>query len=241
MMTENADRQIGNENALATGVAPAGKVSWLTLKDASDFLGVHFTTLRGWADRGEIPVFRTPGGHRRFSLDDLRRFLAERAKSTPAPSSNALVQAAVDRVRQEMRRSDALVQRWHHPEDTHIDQMRRERGRMLFSLAIAYVMKPQQRDQLLDSAHELGRQYGADAAATGISLVETGRAVQFFRQQLIEAVRANESERPDSDDIRVERLLNRFLDEVLFAVLDGYEAGLVEGGVATVKAGKAAK
>ena len=51
---------------------------WLTLKEASEFLGVHFTTLRGWADRGEIPVFRTPGGHRRFGHNDLRRFLAER-------------------------------------------------------------------------------------------------------------------------------------------------------------------
>ena len=222
---EQTHRKTDNEYTLvSTSIAPADRVSWLTLKDASDFLGVHFTTLRGWADRGEIPVFRTPGGHRRFSLDDLRRFLAERARSAPVSSSNALVEAAVDRVRLEMKRSDTLVQRWHHPDNTTIDQTRRERGRMLFSLAIAYVMKPQQRNQLLESAHELGRQYGADAAATGISLAETGRAVQFFRQQLIDAVRANESERLDSDDIRVDRLLNRFLDEVLFAVLDGYEA-----------------
>lgn len=221
------DRRAGNERAPTTpGDSTLGKVSWLTLKDASDFLGVHFTTLRTWADRGEIPVFRTPGGHRRFSLDDLRRFLAERARTTPAPSDSALVQAAVERVRLEMNRSDASVQRWHHPEDTAIDQTRRERGRMLFSLAISYVMKPQQRQQLLESAHELGRQYGVDAAVTGISLTDTGRAVQFFRQQLIDAVRASESERLDSDDIRVEQLLNRFLDEVLFSVLDGYEDAL---------------
>ncbi|MFO7635420.1 MAG: hypothetical protein R6W76_22940 [Caldilinea sp.] len=37
-------------------------------------------------------------------------------------------------------------------------------------------------------------------------------------------MRSNRSERPDNDDIRVERLLNSFLDEVLYAVLDGYEA-----------------
>ena len=226
MAANTTDRQSSSAKASGTtAIATSGKVSWLTLKDASDFLGVHFTTLRGWADRGEIPVFRTPGGHRRFSLDDLRRFLADRARSAPATSSNVLVEAAVDRVRLEMKRSDTLAQRWYHPDDTAIDQTRRERGRMLFSLAIAYVMKPQQRQQLLEAAHELGQQYGADAAATGISLAETGRAVQFFRQQLIDAVRANESERLDSDDIRVDRLLNKFLDEVLFAVLDGYETG----------------
>jgi len=227
MTIEKRYHPLGDEGAsLKTNTASDSKVSWLTLKDASDFLGVHFTTLRGWADRGEIPVFRTPGGHRRFSLDDLRRFLAARARATPLSGSNALVEAAVDRVRLEMQRSDMLTQRWHQVGDTGIDQARRERGRMLFSLAISYVMKPQQRSQLLESAHELGRQYGADAAVTGISLAETGRAVQFFRQQLIDAVRANETERLDSDDIRVERLLNQFLDEVLFAVLDGYEAGL---------------
>lgn len=202
------------------------KVEWLTLKDASEFLGVHFTTLRGWADRGEIPVFRTPGGHRRFSINDLRRFLDERARSMPPATRNNLVEIAVSRVRTEMQRADALVQRWHQPGDAAADQARRERGRMLFSLAISYVMKPQQRNQLFDAARELGRQYGLDAASSGIPLVETGRAVQFFRQQLIEAVRVSNEESPDSDDIRVERLLNQFLDEVLYAVLDGYEAGM---------------
>ncbi|MFO7635419.1 MAG: helix-turn-helix domain-containing protein [Caldilinea sp.] len=155
-------------------------VRWLMLKEASEFLGVQFTTLRGWADRGEIPVFRTPGGHWRFSLDDLRRFLSERARALPAPNSNALVEAAVGQVRLELQRTDALVHRWHQPADTAVDQVRRERGRMLFSLAISYVMKPQQREHLIESAHELGRQYGTDAASTGITLAETGRARSSF-------------------------------------------------------------
>lgn len=199
---------------------------WLTLKEASDFLGVHFTTLRGWADRGEIPVFRTPGGHRRFSYDDLRRFLAERAQTLPTPNGSALVEAAVGRVRAELQRADVATQRWHQSVDTAVDQVRRERGRTLFALAISFVMKPQQRANLLESGRELGRQYGEEAAQNGITLVETGRAVQFFRNQLIDTVRSSEAQPPDSDDVRVERLLDHFLDEVLYAVLDGYEAGL---------------
>lgn len=202
------------------------KSRWLTLKEASDFLGVHFTTLRGWADRGEIPVFRTPGGHRRFSYDDLRRFLTERAQTLPASTGNALVEAAIGRVRAELQRADAPVQRWHQPVDIAIDQVRRERGRTLFALAISFVMKPQQRAGLLESGRELGRQYGEEAAHNGITLAETGRAVQFFRNQLIDTVRSSETQPPDSDDVRVERLLDHFLDEVLYAVLDGYEAGL---------------
>jgi excisionase family DNA binding protein len=218
---------VANSNlALQKLSEPATKTRWLTLKEASEFLGVHFTTLRGWADRGEIPVFRTPGGHRRFGYDDLRRFLAERAQTLPASNGSALVEAAVGRVRAELQRSDTSVQRWQQPVGAVIDQVRRERGRTLFALAISFVMKPQQRVSLLESGRELGRQYGEEAAQNGITLAETGRAVQFFRNQLIDTVRSSENERPDIDDVRVERLLDHFLDEVLYAVLDGYEAGL---------------
>lgn len=208
---------------------------WLTLKEASEFLGVHFTTLRGWADRGTIPVFRTPGGHRRFSHDDLRRFLAERAQTLPAPNGSMWVEAAVGRARAELQRVDFGTQRWHHSVDATVDQMRRERGRTLFALAISFVMKPQQRGNLLEAGRELGRQYGVEAALSSITLAETGRAVQFFRKQLIDTVRSSETEQPDIDDIRVERLLDHFLDEVLYAVLEGYEvemsadAKVVEG------------
>ena len=104
---------------IANSAADKGK--WLALKEASAFLGVHFTTLRSWADRGDIPVFRTPGGHRRFSIDDLRRFLAERAGSYPSSDPNALVKTAVERVRVELRRVQPVPQRWQYPLDPATD------------------------------------------------------------------------------------------------------------------------
>ncbi|MEZ4613334.1 MAG: helix-turn-helix domain-containing protein, partial [Caldilineaceae bacterium] len=76
---------------------------WLTLSEASDFLGVHYTTLRSWADNGDIPVFRTPGGHRRFSVGDLRRFLADRNASTALANSGELLDVAVGRVREQIQ------------------------------------------------------------------------------------------------------------------------------------------
>ena len=39
---------------------------WLNLGEAAEILGVHPSTLRAWADHGEIPAHRTPGKHRRF-------------------------------------------------------------------------------------------------------------------------------------------------------------------------------
>ena len=203
--------------------APAA-VQWLALKEASEFLGVHFTTLRIWADKGEIPVFRTPGGHRRFSIDDLRRFLAERASHAPVPEAAGLVDVAVVRTRLELERAFTQVQRWNYPLEGAAEQARRQRGRQLFSLAVAYVMKPSQQDWIADQGRELGREYGREAAVGGIGLAETGRAVQFFRSLLLDAVRsAHVGGVPDLDDLHVERLIDQFLNEVLYAVLDGYE------------------
>ncbi|MCB0071228.1 MAG: helix-turn-helix domain-containing protein [Caldilineaceae bacterium] len=197
---------------------------WLTLSEASDFLGVHYTTLRSWADNGDIPVFRTPGGHRRFSVGDLRRFLADRNASTALANSGELLDVAVGRVREQIQQQGMT---WLHGGDEDVRDLRRERGRQLFGLAVSYVMKAQQRDRILEDGRMLGWEYGHEAALGGITLSTTGRAVQFFRNQLSEVVR-DSSEGLDEEDLQIRQLLNHFLDEVLYAVLDGYEKTLNE-------------
>lgn len=212
------------ETGLAV-VAENTAPQWLALKEASDFLGVHFTTLRTWADNGDIPVFRTPGGHRRFSLDDLRRFLAQRSQLATA-DEHGIVGVAVVRAREELERQLPVDQRWRYPLQGDAEQARRQRGRQLFALAVSFVLKPAQSERLLEQGRELGREYGWEAARSGIGLADTGKAVQFFRSQLVETVRHQESAAlPDADDLRVQRLIDLFLDEVLYAVLDGYERG----------------
>jgi excisionase family DNA binding protein len=194
---------------------------WLTLSEASDLLGIHQTTLRAWADKGEIPVFRTPGGHRRFRLADLRAFLQERASQGPSTTSvvDNAVEHALSRVRQEIANMPGV---WRTELDENTRQINRERGRRLFALALNYVMRPEQRGDILNAGRDLGRQYGQEAAQQGVSLVETGRTVQFFRRQLLESVRREES--LDSGDMQIRQAIAQFLDEILYAVLEGYEA-----------------
>jgi putative resolvase len=45
----------------------------LTVSQAAARLGVHQDTLRAWADRGLVPVVRTPTGYRRFDPDEIER------------------------------------------------------------------------------------------------------------------------------------------------------------------------
>jgi excisionase family DNA binding protein len=57
----------------------------LSVSAAARLLGVSSSSLRAWAAAGRVPHVRTPGGHRRFELDELVRWLSERGGAPPAP------------------------------------------------------------------------------------------------------------------------------------------------------------
>jgi excisionase family DNA binding protein len=58
---------------------------FLNVSEAADFLGVSAASLRKWSDQGLVPVYRTPGGQRRYSPTDLEDFLDSMRQ--PAASS----------------------------------------------------------------------------------------------------------------------------------------------------------
>ena len=55
----------------------------LTASEAAALIGVSVATIRGWADQGRLPSHRTVGNHRRFELDELRAWLADRGRGAP--------------------------------------------------------------------------------------------------------------------------------------------------------------
>jgi excisionase family DNA binding protein len=57
---------------------------FLNVSEAAEFLGVSAASLRKWSDQGLVPVYRTPGGQRRYSPDDLEGFLASMRQPSPA-------------------------------------------------------------------------------------------------------------------------------------------------------------
>ena len=61
----------------------------LTTSEAARHLGVSLSTIRRWSDLGYLRGYRTPGGQRRFSIEQLDDFLAslesDGPRRTPAP------------------------------------------------------------------------------------------------------------------------------------------------------------
>lgn len=48
----------------------------LTISQVAGRLGVSLGTVRRWADHGHLRSYRTPGGQRRFSAEDVEQFVA---------------------------------------------------------------------------------------------------------------------------------------------------------------------
>jgi excisionase family DNA binding protein len=55
---------------------------FMNVGGAAEYVGVSAASLRKWSDEGILPVYRTPGGQRRFAQADLDDFM--RAMRQPA-------------------------------------------------------------------------------------------------------------------------------------------------------------
>jgi excisionase family DNA binding protein len=54
----------------------------LSTSQAAHALGVSLGTIRRWSDMGYLQSYRTPGGQRRFSQEQIDQFLGSLAQQT---------------------------------------------------------------------------------------------------------------------------------------------------------------
>jgi excisionase family DNA binding protein len=72
-----------------------------TSSQAAHYVGVSLATIRRWTDAGHISCYRTPGGQRRFSRDQLDDFMSSMhrdgpsGQGVPARSRNGQHQRAI--------------------------------------------------------------------------------------------------------------------------------------------------
>ncbi|HEX2087584.1 MAG TPA: helix-turn-helix domain-containing protein [Solirubrobacteraceae bacterium] len=59
----------------------------LSTSEAARHLGVSLSTVRRWSDAGHLRGYRTPGGQRRFTVEQLDEFLASLEQDTSRKSA----------------------------------------------------------------------------------------------------------------------------------------------------------
>lgn len=197
---------------------------WLLLSEAAQQLNVHPTTLRRWADAGEIPVMLTPGGHRRFSLSELKQFADQRHGLRPSGGIEQLWAAqALSAARTEIAAHQN--DHWLAALDDDGRAHNRKIGRQLVTIILQFLSDGGD-EKLLEEARSLGRQYGHSCLQINMCLTDILQASIVFRDALIEsALQLPETVhiRPESN-LRLIRPINAVLNSVQLGIAEVYDA-----------------
>lgn len=201
---------------------------YLTLSAASQLLGVHTTTLRRWADAGSIPVYVTPGGHRRFARSDIEALLSRyppRAEmiATQSIMSN-LTQRAWVQARTELERIEQTPAWLQAIGDEDRDNWRRV-SQQLMGIVLRFVGANDDDPHLLEQARAIGKDYARNVRRSDIPLSKALEAALFFRDLLVAAVMdlPEHSSMCTENSARLLQRISRVLNEVQIAVASEYE------------------
>ena len=167
-----------------TGAGGTRPPRWVSLARACELLGVNESTVRRWADSGEIQVFRTPGGHRRFAEAEL---LAMIQSGVRRRSDRPLLDAATSRIRRQLHSGSA--DEWYGKIAQAERDALRPLGRRLVEIVDDYISRRGRRSELEDEVAEIGEQYGEELRRRGMPLAQAVRAFTFFRKSLDETAK----------------------------------------------------
>lgn len=219
----------GDARASAPRAADEGG-RWLSIHDACALLGVDQSTLRRWSDAGKVPVFRTPGGHRRYAEADLLAMVGNgpALQERPRVSRQALTDRSLSAYEDDYLRG-ARERPWFRAYGPATQDEHRRLGRRLVDLAVRYAALGSaagDRASLLDEGRQIGDRYGRAGADHGLTSAETLEAFLYFRHPVVNAVTGmiEEQELAARRAVRVFAEINYFMDQVLIATMEAHGA-----------------
>jgi excisionase family DNA binding protein len=217
------DRGPAPQRATPSAAETGGR--WLSIDAACKILGVDKSTLRRWSDRGRIPVFRTPGGHRRYSEDDLHAFLTGEIGSA-GPISRRELTALTHEEFQRTCLEDAAERDWYQACAHEWRRDMRQLCHQMLDLSVRYASGRGNRERLLADGCELAREYGKHMARAKLSASEAVDAFLLFRRPLFDALsRYIEQENLTARrSWRIVEALTIYLDAVLKSTIEAHEA-----------------
>ncbi|HMS57625.1 MAG TPA: helix-turn-helix domain-containing protein [Tepidiformaceae bacterium] len=210
---------------MADSGRPAAQ-NWLTLGAASELLGVSESTIRRWADAGDVGSYRTRGGHRRILEEDLRQLVSAQAGAPPSRDTDRISDIAIGRIKRRISRG-----RQGHTTTVfeRLSDDARERlrllGRQLVDLFARYVASNTKGERFTEDAHTLGREYGRTLVLSGVGLTAAVQTFNAMRRSLEETASqiAAEAGLNAEDAVEAVEATLGLADTILEAMAEVYE------------------
>lgn len=203
---------------------PAAPAEWLSLGDVAALLGVHPSTVRNWSDRGELPVHRTRGGHRRYRSSDVELWMKSHHAEGQADIEQ-VEQSALRYTRLHISEGELENESWYQKLDAEARDQYRRSGRATVQGLMSYMGADS--DLAAGEAHALGFEYASHARRCGLTSAEAVKAFLYFRDLVMNSVLSvYESAMVASPQVwsAMLRKLTGFTDQVLLTLLETLEA-----------------
>lgn len=196
----------------------------VSIRKASSMLGVSEATLRQWTDEGKLQVFITPGGHRRYSKTDLRRFTKS---SRRVIGLKDLASKMEDTTK--LHRDIGRVSLANLPDQSRLDPQKSRHlahlGRILLDLMIKCISDPSKRESIIVSAKAIGTDFGKTLAEMGFPLTASVEAFISHRDPLIKAAThlIGKGDFVKSNVVESIPVANNFIDEALLSMIASHQ------------------
>ena len=192
----------------------------LSISEASQMLGVSESSLRQWTDEGKIKAFITPGGHRRYSRAELKKFTGSHPRMLGIKDLAAELEDTV-RVHREIARISLKKTPWYRELNEESQEKIASQGRRILSLIIKYVTEPSKRVEISRQVQDVGHDIGETLAKSGLPLIDSVEAFILHRDPIINAT-THLLKRKEAFTDRVVNaipLVARIMDEALVALI----------------------
>lgn len=201
-----------------------GQESLVGISEASHILGVSEAALRQWTDDGKIKAFITPGGHRRYSKEELKKFLTLRQKKLGIKDLVAEIENTIP-LHRELSRTYLNSTSWYDRLDKDTRERLGDLSRRLLKLIIRYITEPLKREEIINLARDIGRSFGQLLAQLGLPLNDSIEAFIVHRVPLLNAATSIIRKREAYNGRLIEAIskVDYIMDEVLVALVSARE------------------
>jgi excisionase family DNA binding protein len=194
--------------------------TWLELSEAADYLGVHTSTLRRWADDSNLACFRTPGGHRRFRTVDLDAFVAAQCQGK---RSSAIVRKLAEPIASNLvGTSGVREENWYGRLGQVERTAMRADGERMMAVLIQYATRSNGGEAFLNEGKRLMIHYTQICQAVGLSMVETVQGFTLMRRSITDSLyhAGSLAGPPDPETWQLYQRTSHFFDTMLLTMVE---------------------